>query len=92
MIHQRQHQGYPSRTSSTNQTIIPNYYVQSWKYADIRELTSSQYEDISEQDMEVLNESLEELCEDLGGGEWEVEYSVCPLPIQVIPPWPLIFR
>jgi len=29
--------------------------------------------------MEVLNESLEELCEDLGGGEWEVEYSVCPL-------------
>ena len=30
--------------------------------------------------MEVLNESLEELCEDLGGGEWEVEYSGCPLP------------
>lgn len=29
--------------------------------------------------MEILNESLEELCEDLGGGEWEVEYSVCPL-------------
>lgn len=27
--------------------------------------------------MEVLNESLEDLCEDLGGGEWEVEYSVC---------------
>ena len=45
--------------------------------ADNSELTSSQYEDISERDMEVLNESLEELCEDLGGGEWEVEYSVC---------------
>lgn len=30
--------------------------------------------------MEILNESLEELCEDLGGGEWEVEYSVRPLP------------
>jgi hypothetical protein len=29
--------------------------------------------------MEILNESLELLCEDLGGGEWEVEYSVCPL-------------
>ena len=72
--------------------MISNYHDHSWKYADIRELTSSQYEDISEQDMEVLNESLEELCEDLGGGEWEVEYSVCPLPIHVIPPWPLIFR
>jgi hypothetical protein len=34
--------------------------------------------------MEVLNESLEELCEDLGGGEWEVEYSVCPLSIFII--------
>ena len=34
--------------------------------------------------MEVLNESLEELCEDLGGGEWEVEYSVCPPFIFII--------
>jgi hypothetical protein len=27
--------------------------------------------------MEILNESLEYLCEDLGKGDWEVEYSVC---------------
>ena len=41
-----------------------------------RELTTSQYEEISERDMEILNESLEFLCEDLGHGNWEVEYSV----------------
>lgn len=29
--------------------------------------------------MEILYENLEVLCEDLGGGEWEVEYSVRPL-------------
>ena len=43
-----------------------------------RELTTSQYEEISERDMEILNESLEFLCEDLGHGNWEVEYSVRP--------------
>lgn len=35
--------------------------------------------------MEILNESLELLCEDFGGGEWEVEYSVCPLHPSVPP-------
>jgi hypothetical protein len=46
-----------------------------------RELTTSQYEEISERDMETLNESLEYLCEDLGHGTWEVEYSVRPLSL-----------
>lgn len=43
------------------------------------ELTTGEYEDVSERDMEILYENLEVLCEDLGGGEWEVEYSVRPL-------------
>jgi len=65
--------------SETAPGIVITYVtlLLSWDQADNSELTSSQYEDISERDMEVLNESLEELCEDLGGGEWEVEYSVC---------------
>lgn len=41
-----------------------------------RELTISEYEDVSDRDMDTLYESLEILCEDFGGGEWEVEYSV----------------
>lgn len=31
--------------------------------------------------MEILYENIELLCEDFGGGEWEVEYSVSAFPI-----------
>lgn len=35
--------------------------------------------------MEILNESLELLCEDFGGGEWEIEYSVGAFHIACFP-------
>ena len=41
-------------------------------------MTTAEYEDVSDRDMEILYESLETLCEDVGGDNWEVEYSVGP--------------
>lgn len=41
-------------------------------------MSQSEYERISEEDMDTLHESLEVVCEQYGPEEWEVEYSVSP--------------
>ncbi|ORX37590.1 hypothetical protein BD324DRAFT_599809 [Kockovaella imperatae] len=43
--------------------------------ASSKSLTASEYERISEQDMDTLHDELEELCEVYAPEDWEVEYS-----------------
>ena len=40
-------------------------------------MSSAEYEDISDSDMDKLHQHLEVLCEEYGPDNWEVEYSVC---------------
>jgi len=49
--------------------------------ADPRHLTASEYDRLSEDDMETMHERLEELCEEYLTGA-EVEYSVSDLATQ----------
>ncbi|ADV21486.1 iron donor protein CyaY [Cryptococcus gattii E566] len=49
-------------------------------------LSHSEYEHVSERDMETLNESLEMFCEDFGNGNWEIEYSSGVLNL-TLPPY-----
>lgn len=41
-------------------------------------MTSAEYEEASDEDMDKLHERLEILCEQYGPDDWEVEYSVRP--------------
>lgn len=55
-------------------------------------MSSAEYEDVSDTDMDKLHERLEILCEEYGPDAWEVEYSVSrryALPVSVSP-FPLL--
>ncbi|ORY34605.1 hypothetical protein BCR39DRAFT_513579 [Naematelia encephala] len=51
----------------------------------IKTISASEYEDISDHDMDILHESLETLCEDHPSGQWEVEYSSGVLTLSIPP-------
>ena len=41
-------------------------------------MSASEYDEVADEDLDRLHESLEGVCEEYGQGEWEVEYSVSP--------------
>ena len=48
-------------------------------------MTASEYDGLSENDMETMHDSLESLCEDQDEGKWEVEYSSGVMTLSVPP-------